>query len=134
MPDSDTIAGISYYTLGMTLLVPLSAFAAGIVLTGKSKQRLLFASFITLFGFFMLAPRMHERYIYPAIALAAPLALEAPAMTAVFAILSFTGLVNLAYILHTLQQPVSIAGIVGSLDSRDRIAMRVSRSTWPRWQ
>ena len=126
MPDSDTIAAISYYTLGMTLLVPLYAFAAWIVWTGKSKQRLLFASFITLFGFFMLAPRMHERYIYPAIALAASLALEAPVMTAVFAILSFTGLVNLAYILHTLQQPVHLAGVVGSLDSRDGVAMAVS--------
>jgi Gpi18-like mannosyltransferase len=125
-PDSNTFAGISYYTLGMTLLVPLYAFVAWIVWTGRSKQRLLFASFITVFGFFMLAPRMHERYIYPAIALAAPLALEAPVMTAVFAILTFTGLVNLAYILHTLQKPVFISGLVGSLDPRDGIAMAVS--------
>jgi hypothetical protein len=44
-----------------------------------------------IFGFFMLAPRMHERYIYAAIVLAAPLAFESPLMTGMFVLLTLTG-------------------------------------------
>ncbi len=126
MPDSNTIAGISYYALGMSLLVPLYAFAAWIVWSDRSPHRLLLASFITIFGFFVLAPRMHERYIYPAIVLAAPLALEAPLMTAMFVILSFTGLINIAYVLRTLQSPIHPPGTVAVLEPHDGIAMAVS--------
>ena len=67
----------------------------------------------------MVAPRMHERYIYPAIALSVPLALEAPEMMAVFVIVSLTALINLAYILHTLNTVVFLNG-------RDGFAMATS--------
>jgi len=77
------------------------------------------ASFIAIFGFFMVAPRMHERYLYPALALVVPLALEAPEMLAVFVILTITCLINLAYVLHTLNTVVF-------LDSRDTLAMVTS--------
>ena len=117
--DSNTLAGVSYFALGMSLLVPLYAFVAWILWRGRTPTRLLFASFIAIFGFFMVAPRMHERYLYPAIALAVPLALEAPEMLAVFAILTITCFINLAYILHTLNTVVF-------LDSRDGLAMATS--------
>ena len=103
----------------MSLLVPLYAFVAWILWRGRTPTRLLFASFIAIFGFFMVAPRMHERYLYPAIALAVPLALEAPEMLAVFVILTITCFINLAYILHTLNTVVF-------LDSRDGLAMATS--------
>ena len=117
--DSNTFAGVSYFALGMSLLVPLYAFVAWILWRGRTPTRLLFASFIAVFGFFMVAPRMHERYMYPAIALAVPLALEAPEMLAVFVILTITCFINLAYILHTLNTVVF-------LDSRDGLAMTTS--------
>ncbi len=117
--DSDTIAGISYFALGMGLLVPLYAFVAWILWNGRTRSRLIYATFIAIFGFFMVAPRMHERYLYPAIVLAVPLALEAPEMLAVFIILSITCLFNLAYILHTLNTVVF-------LDARDGLAMATS--------
>ncbi len=117
--DSNTLAGVSYFALGMSLLVPLYAFVAWILWRGRTPTRLLFASFIAIFGFFMVAPRMHERYLYPAIALAVPLALEAPEMLAVFVILTITCFINLAYILHTLNTVVF-------LDSRDGLAMATS--------
>ena len=117
--DSDTFVGVSYFALGMSLLVPLYAFVAWILWRGRTPTRLLFASFIAIFGFFMVAPRMHERYLYPAIALAVPLALEAPEMLAVFVIISITCLINLAYILHTLNTVVF-------LDARDGLAMATS--------
>ncbi len=117
--DSGTLAGVSYFALGMSLLVPLYAFVAWILWRGRAPTRLLFASFIAIFGFFMVAPRMHERYLYPAIALAVPLALEAPEMLAVFVIISLTCLINLAYVLHTLNTVVF-------LDARDGYAMATS--------
>ena len=117
--DSGTFAGVSYFALGMSLLVPLYGFIAWILWRGRTPTRLLFASFLAIFGFFMVAPRMHERYCYPAIALAVPLALEAPEMLAVFAIISITGLINLAYVLHTLNTVVF-------LDGRDGLAMATS--------
>ena len=117
--DSNTLAGVSYFALGMSLLVPLYAFVAWILWRGRTPTRLLFASFIAVFGFFMVAPRMHERYMYPAIALAVPLALEAPEMLAVFVILTITCFINLAYVLHTLNTVVF-------LDSRDGLAMATS--------
>ncbi len=117
--DSGTLAGVSYFALGMSLLVPLYAFVAWLLWQGRTPTRLMFASFIAIFGFFMVAPRMHERYLYPAIALAVPLALEAPEMLAVFAIITLTCLINLVYILHTLNTVVF-------LDSRDTLAMATS--------
>jgi Gpi18-like mannosyltransferase len=117
--DSGTLAGVSYFALGMSLLVPLYAYVAWLLWQGRTPTRLVFASFIAIFGFFMVAPRMHERYLYPAIALAVPLALEAPAMLAVFAIITLTCLINLVYVLHTLNTVVF-------LDSRDTLAMATS--------
>lgn len=117
--DSDTIAGVSYFSLGMTLLVPLYAYITWILARGRSQQRLMFTVFIAIFGFFMLAPRMHERYLYPALVLSAPLALESSTMMAVFAIISATCFFNLAYVLHTLQTVVF-------LDGRDGLAMAAS--------
>lgn len=114
--DSDTFAGVSYFALGMSLLIPLYGYVGWILWRGRTPTRLLFASFIAIFGFFMVAPRMHERYLYPAIVLAVPLALEAPEMLAVFVVFSITGFINLAYVLHTLNTVVF-------LDGRDGIAM-----------
>ena len=118
-PDSDTLAGVSYFALGMSLLVPLYAFVAWILWCGRTPTRLLFASFLAIFGFFMVAPRMHERYLYPAIALAVPLALEAPEMLAVFVIISIACLINLVYVLHTLNTVVF-------MNARDGLAMATS--------
>jgi Gpi18-like mannosyltransferase len=117
--DSGTFAGVSYYALGMSLLVPLYGFIAWILWRGRTPTRLLFASFLAIFGFFMVAPRMHERYCYAAVALAVPLALEAPEMLVVFVVISITGLINLAYVLHTLNTVVF-------LDARDGLAMATS--------
>ncbi len=117
--DSNTLAGVSFFALGMSLLVPLYAFVAWILWSGRTPTRLLFASFIAIFGFFMVAPRMHERYLYPALALAVPLALEAPEMLAVFAILTISCFINLIYVLHTLNTVVF-------LDPRDGLAMATS--------
>ncbi len=100
--DSDTILGVSFFALGMALLVPLYAFVAYILWRARTAQTLFYTSFIALFGFFMFAPRMHERYLYPALVFVIPLALESTEMMVVVAILTLTCLFNLAYIKYTL--------------------------------
>jgi Gpi18-like mannosyltransferase/predicted membrane-bound dolichyl-phosphate-mannose-protein mannosyltransferase len=117
--DAGLIYGVSYYAIGMALLAPLYAFAIWTLWRNPSRRNLLFASFIAMFGFFMFAPRMHERYLYPAVVFAIPLALEEPAMIAVFALLTLTCLFNLAYVLRALN-----AGVF--LGARDTPAMLTS--------
>ena len=117
--DAGTFLGISYYALGLMLLLPLYAFVARTLWRNPTRRNLLFTSFIALFGFFMFAPRMHERYLYPALAFVIPLALAEPAMLAVFVLLTMTCLFNLAYVLHTLNT-------VTFLDSRAALAMAAS--------
>jgi dolichyl-phosphate-mannose--protein O-mannosyl transferase len=118
--DSGTLAGISYFALGMALLVPLYAFVAYVLWRTRNATVLFYASFIALFGFFMFAPRMHERYLYPALVLAIPLALESSEMMVVFALLTLTCLFNLAYIKHTLESAAIF------LDAHDGPAMLAS--------
>jgi Gpi18-like mannosyltransferase len=117
--DTDTIAGITYFDLGMSLLVPLYLYVGWILWQARSRRRVLFAAFIAIFGFFMLAPRMHERYLCPALVFAAPLALDSAMMALVFAIITLTGVFNLAYVLHALNTVVF-------LDAHDGPAMAAS--------
>jgi dolichyl-phosphate-mannose--protein O-mannosyl transferase/Gpi18-like mannosyltransferase len=117
--DSLTLSGVSYYAIGMSMLVPLYLFVAWILWRRADRRNLLFASFLAIFGFFMLAPRMHERYFYAAVVFALPLAFEEPVMLGVFILLTLTCLFNLWYVLRTLQTTVF-------LDSRDTIAMAAS--------
>ena len=118
--DSGTIAGISFFTLGMSLLVPLYAFVGYVLWRVRNARSLFYASFIALFGFFLFAPRMHERYLYPSLIFVIPLALESYEMMGVFALLTITCLFNLAYIKQTLESAAVF------LDPHDGLAMLVS--------
>ncbi len=115
--DSGTIAGISYFALGMASLAPLYAFVGYMLWRARNANALFYTSFIALFGFFMFAPRMHERYLYPALVFVIPLALESSEMLIVFAVLTLTCLFNLAYVKHTLESAAVF------LDAHDGLAM-----------
>lgn len=117
--DSDLIFGISYFSLGLALLVALYAAIVATLWRNPSRRNFWMMSFLALFGFFMLAPRMHERYLYPAVVFAIPLALQEASMLAVFGLITLTGVFNLAYVLHTLNTVVF-------LDSHDGPAMVAS--------
>ena len=111
--------GISYFAIGLWLLAPLYAFVAWMLSRKPTPQTLLLAVFIALFGFFMVAPRMHERYLYPAVVFAVPLALAEPWMMAAFALVTLTGTINLWYVLRALNNGVF-------LDPRDGLAIAVA--------
>jgi Gpi18-like mannosyltransferase/predicted membrane-bound dolichyl-phosphate-mannose-protein mannosyltransferase len=100
--DSETLFGWSYFAIGMSLLIPLYGFALWLLARNPVRRNFLFASFIAIFGFFIFAPRMHERYVYPAVVFAIAVAFESRAMLAVFSILTFTCLSNLVDVLHIL--------------------------------
>jgi dolichyl-phosphate-mannose--protein O-mannosyl transferase len=117
--DAETLLGVSYFALGMALMAPLYAFVAWMLSRNPSRRNLFFVSFIALFGFFMFAPRMHERYLGPAVVFAIPLAVEDPAMLGIFVVVTLTCLFNLAYVLHTLKTTVF-------MDARDGLAMMAS--------
>lgn len=117
--DAGTVIGISYFALGVTLLIPLYVSAGVTLWRYPTRRNFIFASFITLFGFFMFASRMHERYLYPAVVFAIPLAVQEAALLAVFLLVTATGCFNLAYVLHALNTVVF-------LDPRDRLAMATS--------
>jgi len=119
--DSDTVLGISAFALGMSLLIPFYLFVGWTLWKRQTSRALFYASFLTIFGFFMLAPRMHERYLYPALAFLVILAIDEPAMLALFGVLSLTCLFNLAYVKHALETPSIVF-----LDGRDLLAMLTS--------
>src|SRR5260370_37509758 len=60
----------------------------------------MLAIFVALFGFFMFAPRIHERYLYYPLIFLIPIALDSTILTALFAATSATFLFNLIYIKH----------------------------------
>lgn len=97
-PDSVRIAGVSAFALGMTLFLFVYALAAYILYRKRTARTLLLSVFLAYLAMFVLAPRIHERYLYPAIAIAIPLVFDSPAMIAVFGTLSATFLFNLAFV------------------------------------
>ncbi len=117
--DSTLIFGISYFSLGLALVSVLYIAIIVTLWRNPSRRNFWMMSFLALFGFFMLAPRMHERYLYPAVVFAIPLALQESSMLAVFALITLTGIFNLAYVLHTLNTVVF-------LDAHDGPAMLAS--------
>ena len=60
----------------------------------------MLAIFVALFGVFMFAPRMHERYLYYPLVFLIPLALESEFLTSIFALVTATFLFNLIYLKH----------------------------------
>jgi dolichyl-phosphate-mannose--protein O-mannosyl transferase/Gpi18-like mannosyltransferase len=119
VPDRGTIFGCSYFAIGMSLLIPLYGFTFWLLARNPVRRNLFFAAFIVIFGFFMFAPRMHERYAYPVVVFAIPLAFEGSVMLVVFAIVTFTCLSNLAEVLHILNANTFLA-------SRDAFGMIIS--------
>ncbi len=116
-PDTQTIAGIPQYAWGVVLV------AAAVILTvvrywqARSQQALLESSALVTLAFFMLATRMHERYIYDGLTftiVCLPFARRYWWATLIF---SATLLVNLFYSLDYLY--VMSGGAAPGIDPRD---------------
>jgi Gpi18-like mannosyltransferase len=92
--DSTPLLGISAFHLGLALLSALYLLAILIVWRVATARTLLYAAFLAYLGFFVLPARIHERYLYFALALLTPLALDSWATLTMYAALTLTFLVN----------------------------------------
>jgi predicted membrane-bound dolichyl-phosphate-mannose-protein mannosyltransferase len=117
--DAAELFGVSYFTIGLAMLAPLYAFITFLLWRNPSRRNLIYALFIAVFGFFLLAPRMHERYIYPALVFVVPLVIDEPGMPLVYGLLTLTTLINLIDVLYILSHQIF-------LEARDPIAMITS--------
>lgn len=106
--DSVTTFGVSFFAIGMMMLAALYVFLGRLLRRRPSRETLLLTAFLALFGSFLVAPRMHERYLYPALVFIVPIAIEFAALWdgllfAILAALSVTFLFNLAYVKYALE-------------------------------
>jgi Gpi18-like mannosyltransferase len=98
-PDTDKIFGaVSYSAFGLALTCAVYLIASYLIWRATSPRAALLAIFVALFGFFMFAPRMHERYLYYPLVFLIPIALESEFLTSIFGVVSATFLFNLLYI------------------------------------
>jgi hypothetical protein len=100
-PDTDKVFdGISYSAFGLSLTCVVYLLASYLIWRARSARAAMLAIFVALFGFFLFAPRMHERYLYYPLIFLIPIALESEFLTTIYAIVSATFLFNLMYIKH----------------------------------
>jgi Gpi18-like mannosyltransferase len=99
-PDTDKVLGVSYWALGMSLTAAVYVISSYLIWRAKSANQAMLATFVALFGFFMFAPRIHERYLYYPVVFLIPIALQDGLTTTIFGVVSATFLFNLLYIKH----------------------------------
>ena len=100
-PDTDKIFGaVSYRAFGLSLTCAAYLIVSYLIWRARSVSAAMLAIFVALFGFFMFAPRIHERYMYYPLVFLVPIALESRFLTSIFAVVSATFLFNLIYIKH----------------------------------
>ena len=124
--DTDKLIGpISYSMIGESLFAATLVIAAWISFRRPTAWVCLFAVFLVYFGMFLFVPRMHERYLYYAVALLAPLVFTSKTMMALYVTLSVTSFIDVAYVFFNL---VQIGGLVEghmflSFGSREIVAI-----------
>ncbi len=106
--DSTSLFGLSAFSIGMMLMGAVYLVALLIVWRDRSPRAMLYAAFLAYLGFFVLPTRIHERYLYFALALLTPLALESWATIAIFATLTVTFLANQILTLRLLDSLITV--------------------------
>jgi len=106
-PDTQSFLFVDLFTIGWILFGALTVFTLYFLhkrVDDKGDLIILFSAFMLLFGFFLLPTRIHERYMFPAIAILTLMVPFLKKIRLVFAALSFTFLVNQAYVLLFLNK------------------------------
>ncbi|HUA32671.1 MAG TPA: hypothetical protein VMA09_03655 [Candidatus Binataceae bacterium] len=96
-PDSTRVGFVSYYALGISMLLGAFAVVLFLVWRARNATAVMLATFIAMFALYTLAPRMHERYVYYPLVFLVPLAFESRFLAASFAILTATSFYNLYF-------------------------------------
>jgi dolichyl-phosphate-mannose-protein mannosyltransferase len=97
-PEFVSFAGVSYLALGIGLLAALDGLVAWLLWRRPAPRMVLITMFVAFLGFFVLAARVHERYLYPALAVVALIAFDAPATLALLVTLTTTLFINLIWV------------------------------------
>jgi dolichyl-phosphate-mannose-protein mannosyltransferase len=112
-PDTTVFLFLNLYTIGWIMFGTLAAFTLFFVyrrLDVSGEVVVLFSAFLLFFGFFMLPTRIHERYLFPAFSVMAMLIPFVKRMHLIYAVLTGTYLVNLAYVMVFLNSGSFISG------------------------
>jgi Gpi18-like mannosyltransferase len=109
MPDTQVT-----FVMGWLMFGALVAFALYVLheRMGSASGELLaiFTAFVLFFGFFMLPTRIHERYLFPTLSVLALMFPLAKKTRFIYAALTGTCFVNLAYVLYFLNTNQAISG------------------------
>jgi Gpi18-like mannosyltransferase len=103
VPDSKGI--ITPYIIGWILFAALASFTVYFVHKSYkiSPERIaFFGALVLFFGFFMLPTRIHERYLFPAMAMSALMFPLVKKSRSLYVVLTATCFVNEAYVLNAL--------------------------------
>ncbi|WP_088188126.1 glycosyltransferase 87 family protein [Desulfosporosinus sp. FKA] len=68
-PDSSALFILSYNTWGFIFIILISCFVGYLYLKSENDFVPFLSSFVLMTGVFMLSSRMHERYLFPALAI-----------------------------------------------------------------
>ena len=93
------------FLIGWIMFAALTAFVLYFVnkrFRASNEMIVLFAAFVLFFGFFMLPTRIHERYLFPAMAVLALMIPFLKKTRPLYAVLTLTCFVNQAYVLSFL--------------------------------
>ncbi len=110
------IVGITRVIWGAALVLIGVALIVSRYVTRKDAPALLEATMLASFAFFMLATRMHERYVFNALALAIPLAFYRRRYLYATVVLTVTLFANLVYSLAYLK---AVGGEMQGVDATD---------------
>jgi Gpi18-like mannosyltransferase len=100
VPDTEKIMGVSYYSFGLSLTCAVYVIASYLIWRARTAPAAMLAIFVALFGFFMFAPRMHERYLYYSLTFLALIALDTNFLSVIFSLVTATFFYNLLYLKH----------------------------------
>jgi dolichyl-phosphate-mannose-protein mannosyltransferase len=104
-PDTQAFGFLNFFIVGW-LFFACSAVFTIFILQKRFKNSgeilILFSSFLLLFSFFMLPTRIHERYLFPVISILTMMFPFIGKMRPFLYILSFTYLMNQAYVMYFL--------------------------------
>ncbi|MBB6734604.1 glycosyltransferase family 39 protein [Cohnella zeiphila] len=102
-PDTGTFLGLAYKAWDIPVVLAIAAFSAYLYFKSKTSNKLIYIGMLTSLLVFMLKTGMHERYAYPAMALAllSYAQLKDRRILYLFAGLSLTQFANAAYVLRS---------------------------------
>ena len=137
--DDQTVAvvigsfNVTWQLVGTLLFVAVALFAVWLLIRRDDAVGLLVAALVVALAFFVLPTRVHERYLFPALAIGALLVLRDRRWTILYAVLSVSFFANV-YGVYTADwsfyPSIINAGARGAAMARDPVLQATLLSPW----